>query len=206
MTPQIVAIIAASVVTFVATSMDNLLLLVGFRTSDSIRPGIIGLAYILTVATVSGVALALAAVADDVIPFRLGYLGFAPIAIGVYHGIAAFRTPKSEPEGTERGPGAKAADATGFVSVFFTMLANSGDSFLVFMALLGDTRSWLDGVVVAALVAMSVLWVRIAAAVTEHPRLRDPLRGFARFGLPVLLVCVGLYILLDTPTDVVGVP
>jgi cadmium resistance protein CadD (predicted permease) len=86
------------------------------------------------------------------------------------------------------------------------MLANSGDSFLVFTALLGDTRSWLDGVVVGALVAMSVLWVRIAAVVTEHPRLRDPLRVFARFGLPILLVCVGLYILLDTPTDTVVAP
>jgi len=205
-TAQIAAIIAASVVTFVATSMDNLLLLVGFRTSDSIRPGIIGLAYVATVAAVSGLALALAAVADDVIPFRLGYLGFAPIAIGVYHGVNAFRAPRASPDGTEAGVGARSADATGFASVFFTMLANSGDSFLVFMALLGDTRSWLDGVVVGALVTMSVLWVRIAAAVTEHPRLRDPLRGFARFGLPILLVCVGLYILLDTPTDVVGSP
>ena len=34
----------------------------------------------------------------------------------------------------------------------------------------------------------------------------EPLRGFARFGLPILLICVGLYILLDSPTDAIVTP
>ncbi len=196
---DIVAAILASVVTFAATSLDNLLLLVGFRSSESIRPGVIGLAYVVTVAAVGTLALALAAVVDDVVPFPLGYLGLAPIAIGVWHGVAAFRPPPSEEERDDPGLG----DATGFVSVLVTMLANSGDSFLVFVAFLGDTRSWLDGVVVGTFLAMAAIWVRVAAALAEHPRFKEPLRGFARFGLPILLVCVGLYILFNSPTDVV---
>jgi cadmium resistance protein CadD (predicted permease) len=196
---DITAVILASVVTFAATSLDNLLLLVGFRSSESIRPGVIGLAYVVTVAAVGALALALAAVVDDVVPFPLGYLGFAPIAIGVWHGVAAFRPPPSEAERDDPGFG----DATGFVSVFFAMLANSGDSFLVFVAFLGDTRSWLDGVVVGTFLGMAAIWVRVAAALAEHPRFKEPLRGFARFGLPILLVCVGLYILFNSPTDVV---
>ena len=68
---------------------------------------------------------------------------------------------------------------------------------------LGDTRSWLDGVVVATFALMALAWIRIAGALVEHPRFGEPLRGFARFGLPILLICVGLYILLDSPTDAI---
>lgn len=195
------AAVLASMVTFTATSLDNLLLLVGFRSAESIRPGVIGMAYLATVATVTGLALALAAVVDDVVPFPLGYLGFAPIAIGVWHGVGAFRPTPEPPEGTDSAEGARAADAAGFASVFLTMLANSGDSFLVFTAFLGDTRSWLDGISAATFLAMAALWVRLSGTLAEHPRFRGPLRGFARFGLPILLICVGLYILLDSPTD-----
>jgi cadmium resistance protein CadD (predicted permease) len=203
---DIVTLVVASMVTFTATSMDNLLLLVGFRSSESIRPGVIGLAYVVTVIVVTGLALALAAVVDDVMPFPLGYLGFAPIGIGLWHGIRAFRSEPEPPEGTDSPEGARRDDAAGFVSVFLTMLANSGDSFLVFTAFLGDTRSWLDWVTATTFVAMAVLWARLSIMLSEHPRLRDPLRGFARFGLPILLICVGLYILLDSPTDAVVGP
>jgi len=110
---DIAALVVASMVTFTATSLDNLLLLVGFRSSDSIRPGIIGLAYVTAVALVTLLALALAAVVDDVIPFRLGYLGFAPIAIGVWHGVRAFRPQPESPQGTDSSKGARRADAAG---------------------------------------------------------------------------------------------
>ena len=203
---DIAALVAASIVTFTATSLDNLLLLVGFRSSESIRPGVIGMAYVAAVTSVTLLALALAAVVDDVVPFPLGYLGFAPIAIGVWHGVRAFRPVPPPPEGTEGREGARREDAAGFFSVLVTMLANSGDSFLVFTAFLGDTRSWLDGVTAATFLVMAVVWVRLAAMLTEHPRFSDPLRGFARFGLPILLICVGLYIVLDSPTDALGTP
>ena len=206
MTPDIFALVIASIVTFTATSLDNLLLLVGFRSAESMRPGVIGLGYLAAVMCVSVVALLLAAVVDDVVPFPLGYLGFAPLGIGVWHGLRAFRPQPEPPEGTDSSEGAKAADAAGFASVFATMLANSGDSFLVFTAFLGDTRSWLDGVVVATFALMALAWIRIAGALVEHPRLGEPLRGFARFGLPILLICVGLYILLDSPTDAIVTP
>lgn len=206
MPQDIATLVVASMVTFTATSMDNLLLLVGFRSSDSIRPGVIGLAYLAAVLVVTGLALALAAVVDDVMPFPVGYLGFAPIAIGIWHGIGAFRSTPEPPAGTDSPEGARSADAAGFMSVFITMLANSGDSFLVFTAFLGDTRSWFDGVTAATFVVMAVLWARLSKTLAEHPRFRGPLRGFARFGLPILLICVGLYILLDTPTDTVLTP
>ncbi len=123
--------------------------------------------------------------------------------------MRAFRAePKPESDGPPREvrPEDLTASqrASGFFSVLLTMLANSSDSLLVVVAVLGDTRSRLDTYVIGTLVAMAVLWAVIAGWVSLHPRLQAPLRGFARYGLPVLLVGIGVYILMDTPTDVVA--
>lgn len=199
---DMLTIVAASAVTFLATSLDNLLLLVGFHTSGTLRRSVIALSYGGAVAVVIALSFVLASAADDALPFSLGYLGLAPILIGIHHGVLAFRTERAS-EAPEEG---SARTAVGFVSVFATMLANSGDSLLVFTALLGDTRSRLDVVVVLTLLGMTLAWTWIAGWLTAHPRLQEPLKGFARFGLPILLIGVGLYILTDSPTDVVVAP
>ena len=52
--------------------------------------------------------------------------------------------------------------------------------------------------------AMAALWAWLSSVVTRHPQVRGPMETFGRFGLPVLLVLVGLYILMDTPSDSLG--
>jgi cadmium resistance protein CadD (predicted permease) len=205
----LVAILLVSVTTFVATSLDNLLILVGFQTARSISHRSIALGFLAATATMLGAAVALAAAADQGLPFPAGYLGLAPIAIGLYHGAKAFRATHDEDEGldTESRKAVASKNAiAGFVSVFFTMLANSGDSLLVFTALIADTTSQADWAILAAVLMMAAAWVWLARKLTGHPRLRGPLQGFARFGLPILLIGVGLYILMDTPSDVIVGP
>jgi cadmium resistance protein CadD (predicted permease) len=225
-------IIVVSATTFVATSLDDLLILVGFQTSDSISTRTMGLGYLAAMTLMIGVATVLAAAAEGGLPFPVGYLGVAPIGIGIYHGVLAFRPEgaggpnTSDGDGHETGPAdatghtgalvgstsvtvtstSKRKAAAGFVSVFATMAANSGDSLLVFTALIADTEYDLDWMVLGTVLLMATAWVWIAHWLTEHERFRDPLHGFARFGLPILLVGVGLYILMNSPTDVVMAP
>jgi cadmium resistance protein CadD (predicted permease) len=204
--PDFAAIFAVSATTFVATSLDNLLILVGFQTSNSIPTRSISLGFLAAMMTMIGVALTLAAAADAGLPFPVGYLGLAPIAIGLYHGVKAFQ-PDPDREAvadsfSREGVAGKRAIA-GFASVFLTMLANSGDSLLVFTALIADTKRQADLGILATVLVMAGAWVWVARWLSGHPRLREPLQGFARFGLPILLIGVGLYILTDSPTDVV---
>jgi cadmium resistance protein CadD (predicted permease) len=198
---DVLSLILASVVAFVATSLDNLVLLAGFRASPSVRRGAVGGGYLAAVAVVGLLSLAVAAAADDLIPFPIGWLGAAPIAIGLWSGFAAFRRP-AEVEGEARG----AREGVGFASVFLTMLANSGDSLIVLTALQSDTRSWLDAIVFGTVLAMAWLWAWLSRVVTRQPWLERRMASFGRFGLPVLLVLVGLYILMDTPSDALGTP
>jgi cadmium resistance protein CadD (predicted permease) len=200
------AIVAVSATTFAATSLDNLLILVGFQTSNSVPTRSISLGFLAATTTMIGVALALAAAADEGLPFAVGYLGLAPIAIGIYHGVRAFRPDREEEEGADsasREGVARKRAVAGFASVFLTMLANSGDSLLVFTALIADTKRQADLGILATVLVMAAAWVWVARWLSGHPRFREPLRGFARFGLPILLIGVGLYILTDSPTDVV---
>lgn len=210
MTPEsIAAVVVMSVTAFVATSLDNLLLLVGFQAAGNIPRRGIAAGYVATILVVCAVAFGLATAAEQALPFSLSWLGLAPIVIGLWHGVTAFRA----------GPGATAPGSreqvrpedltpaervTGFLSVLLTMLANSSDSLIVVVALLGDTRSRLDWYVVGTLVAMAMLWSTSAGWLSRRPNLQRPLRAFARYGLPVLLVVIGVYILMDSPTDVVG--
>ena len=204
---EIVAILLVSATTFVATSLDNLLILVGFQTSKAVTSRSIAIGYLVATAIVLGVAMTLAVAADQELPFPAGYLGLAPIAIGIYHGAKAFR-PESRQvadSGARQAVATKRAIAS-FVSVFFTMLANSGDSLLVFTALIADSEDKADWAILVTVLMMASAWVWISGWLTGHPRLREPLQGFARFGLPILLIGIGLYILMDTPTDVVVGP
>jgi len=205
---EIATIVAMSATAFVATSLDNLLLLVGFHTAGTFVRRAIALGYLVAIGIVAALALGLAGAAEATLPFSLGWLGLAPLSIGIWQGIRAFQT---QPEVALDGPARELRPedltlgerATGFLSILLTMLANSGDSLVVVTALLGDTRSNLDGCVVATLLGMGVLWTAGARWLSLRPALQKPLRAFARFGLPLLLIAVGGYILLDTPTDIV---
>jgi cadmium resistance protein CadD (predicted permease) len=197
MTLDILTIMVASSTAFVASSMDNLLLLIGFKAAPRLDRRSVSAGYVLSVVIVTGLAWALALAAEGRTPFRLSYLGVLPILAGVHHGFRSLRERASS-EGApppERG--------SGFLSVLVTMLANSGDSLLVLMALFADTTPGLDGIAGATLIAMSVLWIRIAVYVAGHPRHRGRVEAFARYALPFILVAVGVYILMDTPTDLV---
>jgi len=203
---DLAAVVAMSAAAFVATSLDNLLLLIGFQTAGTIPRRAIGGGYVVTIVLVCMVALGLATAAEQALPFSLGWLGLAPVTIGLWHGVTAFRTrPDDVPAGPVREVRPEdltpAQRATGFLSVIFTMLANSSDSLIVVVALLGDTRSRLDWYVVGTMVAMATLWAVSARWLSTRPRLQAPMRGFARYGLPVLLVVIGVYILMDSPTD-----
>lgn len=199
MLDDVFSLILASAAAFIATSLDNLVLLAGFRASPSPQRGAVGGGYFAAVLVVSLLSFVVAAIADDFIPFPLGWLGLAPLAIGVWAGIAAFRRrtpPQAGASVTQEG--------VGFVGVFLTTLANSGDSLVVFTSLQGDTRSWLDVVALGTFLVMAAIWAWLSEVMTRHPRVRGPMEVFGRFGLPILLVWVGLYILMDSPSDALG--
>ncbi len=181
---------------FVSTSLDNLFLLMGVVAGSRARRRDVVLGYVAAVTAVLLAALAGSWILDYAADRWLRFLGLVPLGMGLFRLRALARdTDTSEPLPTAPG--------TGFSSVFWIMLANSGDSFGVFASLMGETRDGLLPVIFGTALVLASLWATFARWVVQHPALAPRLRFLDTWGVPLVLVALGLYILLDSSTDTV---
>jgi len=81
------------------------------------------------------------------------------------------------------------------------MLSNSADTFGVVLPLFAETPEPLSFVIAATLVLAAFLWFGVAALIIRQPWVAAKLAQFERWLVPILLILIGLYIMLDTPTD-----
>jgi cadmium resistance protein CadD (predicted permease) len=188
--------VGVSIAAFVSTSVDNLFLLMALMSGGRTRTLHVLTGYAGSVAVVIGLGLAGAHAAGGVPDGWLRTLGCIPLGMGVWRllGLLSGRASGHTDTGTARSGGP--------LAVFGVMLANSGDSIGVFTSLLAETSDSLVLVVAGTPLLMAIVWGLVARAVVRHPSLAPRLRAIDRYGVPCLLVGVGLYILTDTPTDV----
>ena len=186
-------------VTFVSTSFDNLLLLLGFFSHPSFRRGEVVRGYVGTVLLVALAAGLLGAAARFAPVRSLGWLGLVPIGLGIYHAARALsgRSPVGPPPVRPR------AGHGGLGTTTLVTLASSADSFMVYTALFADTRSGLEPALLATIAVCAWGWTAVARGLLSHERLRGQVARVAPWALPLILIAVGVYILMDTPTDVV---
>lgn len=191
-------IVGLAAATFVSTSIDNLLLLVGFFASRGFRARSVVLGYVGSVIAVLGVGFA-ASYAADFAPNRYaGYLGLVPIAMGLTQLYQVVRRGNA-PDAPRR------PEAQGALSVGLVMLANSGDSLGAFVALFAETREPFTFVIVCFVAALSLAWIGLARWITGHTAVQQFLQRWGRYLLPFILIAVGAYILADTRTDTLEV-
>lgn len=185
-------------VAFVSTNLDNLFLLMGLLAGSKLPTRSVALGYASCVFLVLAVAAAGSFAASYAVDAWLRYLGLVPLGMGLWRlrGLARSDTSAADTVG---GP----ARAAGAASVFGVMLAGSGDALAVFASLMGESAGPLVVVIFATALGLSAVWAMLARWVVDHPALAPRLRSVDRYGVPVLLVAIGLYILLDTATDTI---
>lgn len=196
--PEIFLVVAVTATAFVSTSLDNLILLVALSSSPVSRHRDVSIGYALAVASVLGLAAAGSYAFDLVGDDWLRYLGLVPIGIGLWRlrDLVGGRVP-----GVDREPPWTAR--AGVAASFGVMIANSGDSLGVFASLMGETEDALVPAIFLTALAMAVAWCLLARWLVVHPLLAPRLRLLDRYAVPPLLFAVGLYILMNTPTDTV---
>jgi cadmium resistance protein CadD (predicted permease) len=196
---------ALGLVVFVATSFDNLLLLVGFIANPNWTKRVVAQAYTGSILAVVLLALLLSEVARYG-PFEgrgLVFLGFLPIGLGLYYGIRLLVSGRTrETERLEESLGRTMELRRGRSAVIAVTLAASGDSLAAYTALFADTAKWLLPAAAAGILAGAVGWTGVAASILRRERARRLVERAAPVLLPVLLIGLGLYILGDSPTDV----
>ncbi|NVO55187.1 hypothetical protein HW561_05220 [Rhodobacteraceae bacterium B1Z28] len=177
-------------VALISTNLDNLAVLLGLMIAMEQRRAIVGFA----IAQVIVLALAIAVangLSQSGISSWIGYLGVVPLVLGlrgVWLQITATKTQEMS---------SKSAAA----SVVVLFLSLSIDSFAVITPLLADsTAAFRLAAVLGAGIAGAVL---VIIAIWGAPRAKSLGPRIARMDriAPYIMICVGLYILLNTPTD-----
>jgi cadmium resistance protein CadD (predicted permease) len=125
----------------------------------------------------------------------LAYLGLIPIGLGLWH-LLQLRRPSLSRDEARRGGGVW--------PVALVTVAASGDSLATFAALLSDSVTALAVPILATIAASSLGWLALAQFLSTHERVGRILRRWGAYLIPLLLIVIGTYILLDSPTDVVG--
>jgi cadmium resistance protein CadD (predicted permease) len=194
---QLLAIVAITAATFFATSFDNLVLFIAFLGDRRYRWANVVLGYVASSTFVTVIAWGLSEVADQAPARYLGYLGLIPIAMGLNEGLKLVRQSGENPSVLPEALAAKGA-----LSVSAVMLASSGDTFAALFVLFTDTADHFTIPMLVAVACAALAWCGLAAWFFSRPPLEKMLSKAARYVLPFLLIGIGVYILLDSGTDV----
>lgn len=186
------SLLAVTVVTFVGTTLDNLLMLTVLRASGTatrdITAGFMLGNTVVLLLCAAGTGLA------SVLPVSyLGYLGIVPVALG----LAGLATALSG--GDAAGDQVASAGITGIATL---QIASSLDTLVAFLPLFADTLRPLGWVIAGGFALMSVLWLVSAFALARVPAVTASIRPVERYARPLVLVLVGIYVLMNTSADV----
>ena len=188
----IIALVAGS---YAATNMDNLTILVSWMLAGKISFAGIARGYAMATIAVL-VSSTILGLSSNVIPVELiGYLGVFPIGLGIYSLIGQIR-------GGSRQADANTGNAAA-LGVAATLTGNSADSIIIFSPMLADSKGIVDLYIVSAFVVVAAAWFWMAKVASQRVAKLDAVTNVAGWIAPLIMIYVGIYILMNTATDVV---
>lgn len=185
-----VGIIGQAIGLFVATNIDDLVVLALFFGRAPGRPAVVrivagqylGFAGILAISILG--ALGAGLLPDDAIP----YLGLLPLLLGLRAAWSAWR------DGAEENADGVVTDA---FTVAAVTLANGGDNIGVYVPVFARTDA--DGIVTYSAVFLGLVacWCAAGWFVARRPIVAKALSRWGHILLPLVLVGLGLWILIE---------
>ena len=194
-----VAIIPVVAVAFVATNLDNFALLVTLLAQYRHNSSTVIAGYLCSAALI-GLAGFLAGTAANTAPVEyLGYLGLIPVSLGIV-GIVRLLRNNSQTEADRTS--SPASRGSVFLAVLFTQLSNGVDTLVTVGVLFADSLAAADPLIGITFAGMGMLFVITALFAVRRPQISDTIDRYADRVTPFILLLVGVYVLLNTGTDV----
>jgi len=184
---------------FVATNIDNLLILVillgaNYRRRSAVLLGFIGSATVVICVSALGIAV------ESVVGANfIGYLGVVPLLLGL-HMFYQPRAGKHVDDEKYESP-TNSTEPKIWLSTFVLLFSNSGDSVAVFLPLLAESGRSALPVIVAAYLLTALAWAGLSYAISGQQDLARRIEYRAEKIVPWIMIAVGSYILMDTATD-----
>ncbi len=210
--PPAFVLVGVAAGAFVSTNVDAFLLLVANVARAPRSRGAVAGGFVAATAVVLACAWGVAAASKVIPPTHAGLIGLVPLAMGVKQMVdlvrrrLAAQAAGAAPASQSSASRARAEDSVRLGEVLVLHLTMSADNLAVYSALLTDTLPHLRPVIAATTLALTVVWAALARAALRIPVLSGVLLRWGHGLMAVLLVCVGIYILADTDTDVLLPP
>ncbi|KYF86898.1 cadmium resistance transporter [Sorangium cellulosum] len=190
---QILPALGVSVVVFVSTNIDDILLLSAFFADPGFTARQVVAGQFLGMAALVLASVACALLAVRVPDGWIGLLGLAPLALGL-RGLWALRRGPEAADDDEEPPGG----AAGFkaLAVASVTIANGGDNLGVYIPLFSSTPEHVP-LHAAVFAVMTGALCALGHRLVHHPVLGSRIRRYGRAALPFVLIGLGLWILSD---------
>ena len=189
----VIAIVAGA---FIATNLDNLVLLIGLFGRYADRRYEVTFGYLSGMLIIAALTYYVGRLAGTIPVTYLGLLGVIPILIGLTEILRLFRN-----KGVIRDPVAPGAGSTAVAATLLTQLGNGTDTIVTFSVLFSDSNDLGDHLVLACFTGMVLLFVLIAQLALRHPWLSRPTQLYGHYITPLILIAVGVYVLTNTALD-----
>jgi cadmium resistance protein CadD (predicted permease) len=184
---------------FVATNLDNLLIMVVLLGANVQRRAAVLLGYLLSALSILCVSIVGVALGTLINPGFIGYLGFVPLTLGLY---MLYKTLNGKtPSDTDVEPLISKSEPTIWLATFILMFSNSGDSVAVFLPLLAESGRSSMVIILLTYVVMIILWGGLSYLISGQRDLALRIERSAEKIVPWVMIGVGTYILMDTATD-----
>jgi cadmium resistance protein CadD (predicted permease) len=193
------AIILVTVGAFVATDVDDMVVLavlfLGYRTSGAPQPRQIVLGQYLGFLVLVGVSASAALGLALVSLHWVGLLGFVPLALG----IRGLWSARGGAGGQPSLPSLRLfRGRSGPFAIAAATISTGGDNISVYTPLL-RTLGWpASALAVVVLFAMLGVWCAIGAAIGTNDTVVATLSRLGHFLVPILYICIGALLLIDT--------
>ena len=185
---------------FAATNLDNLILLVILMGADVEKRAHVALGFLISAICILGIAAIGAAIGSGLDPSLLGYMGLAPLLMGMY--LLYKRLRRNLPEETaEQDAQGALQSGSSWISTFLLMFSNSGDSLAIFFPLLAESDR--DSLLweVTLFLGMALFWLLLAWRLAEQPQVAIRIEHIGEKLVPWIMMAAGIYILVNTGTD-----
>jgi cadmium resistance protein CadD (predicted permease) len=190
-TPEI-SLIAAALVVFVSTDIDDLALLTGWFSDRTCKTSHVLLGQLLGIGALVAISVALALMGFFVARPALGALGVLPIGVG------ALRLMRPQSGSDEDTVGSAAAST---LSVGSVTLAHGSDNLAVYVPFFAAARTVSEiATIVAVFLVMTLAWVAMARWFARHPLWGASVQRWGRRVVSWVLILLGAGIVYEAGT------
>lgn len=189
------ALLAAAIVLFVVTNIDDIVILLGFFSDPKLTARQIAWGQFVGILGLYGVSVVASLLSLIVPAAYIGLLGLFPIAIGIKEGWELLRG------GDEIADDVLGTFAHGNVlAVAAVTVANGGDNVSIYIPVFATQTALEIAVIGLVFLVMTAIWLAFAHWLTNHPTLGAPIRRYGQRAMPVVLIVLGIWILYEAGT------